>query len=179
MTVFNDILIPRFKERSRWIISTPARAVRVLCRLLHRVVGVFHHPATTSDPIARMGIKTACHAVDLRHGQRLFWPRRPCSLSALSAGLFMSGWVRMLQIAANPYDVLGPERTASSRLNLAQAFNSVGTRSGIDWCYLIFQYFAKTGAHEPTRQGAYLPSASCSDSGIVFLHPPAACRKAN
>jgi FHS family L-fucose permease-like MFS transporter len=34
----------------------------------------------------------------------------------------------MLQVAANPFvSVLGPERTASSRLNLTQAFNSLGT----------------------------------------------------
>ena len=36
--------------------------------------------------------------------------------------------VTALQVAANPYvTVLGPSRTASSRLNLTQAFNSLGT----------------------------------------------------
>jgi FHS family L-fucose permease-like MFS transporter len=55
----------------------------------------------------------------------------------------------VLQIAANPYvTILGPERTASSRLNLAQAFNSVGTTAGpLIGGYLILQYFAKTGVH--------------------------------
>ncbi|HSY19738.1 MAG TPA: sugar MFS transporter [Candidatus Acidoferrales bacterium] len=55
----------------------------------------------------------------------------------------------MLQIAANPYvTILGPERTASSRLNLAQAFNSIGTTVGpLIGGFLIFYYFAKTGAH--------------------------------
>lgn len=54
----------------------------------------------------------------------------------------------MLQIAANPYvTILGPERTASSRLNLAQAFNSIGTTVGpIIGGFLIFQYFAHSGA---------------------------------
>jgi len=54
----------------------------------------------------------------------------------------------MLQIAANPYvTILGPERTASSRLNLAQAFNSLGTTIGpLIGGYLIYEYFAKTGA---------------------------------
>ena len=48
------------------------------------------------------------------------------------SGLFVVGLgFAMLQIAANPYvTILGPERTASSRLNLAQAFNSVGTTIG-------------------------------------------------
>ena len=66
------------------------------------------------------------------------------------SGLFVVGLgFAMLQIAANPYvTILGPERTASSRLNLAQAFNSVGTTIGpLIGGYLIFQYFAKTGAH--------------------------------
>ncbi len=55
----------------------------------------------------------------------------------------------MLQIAANPFvTILGPEKTASSRLNLAQGFNSIGTTIGpLIGGYLIFQYFAKTGAH--------------------------------
>jgi len=55
----------------------------------------------------------------------------------------------MLQIAANPYvTILGPEKTASSRLNLAQGFNSIGTTVGpLIGGFLIFQYFAKTGAH--------------------------------
>jgi len=64
-------------------------------------------------------------------------------------GLFIVGMgFAMLQIAANPYvTILGPERTASTRLNLAQAFNSVGTTIGpLIGGYLIFQYFAKTGA---------------------------------
>jgi FHS family L-fucose permease-like MFS transporter len=55
----------------------------------------------------------------------------------------------MLQIAANPYvTILGPERTASSRLNLAQSFNSLGTTIGpLIGGWLIFQYFATSGAH--------------------------------
>jgi MFS transporter, FHS family, L-fucose permease len=55
----------------------------------------------------------------------------------------------MLQIAANPYvTILGPERTASSRLNLSQAFNSFGTTIGpIIGGYLIFQVFNRGAVH--------------------------------
>jgi FHS family L-fucose permease-like MFS transporter len=65
----------------------------------------------------------------------------------LAALFIVALGLAMLQIAANPYvTILGPERTASSRLNLAQAFNSVGTTIGpLIGGYLIFQYFAKTG----------------------------------
>ena len=43
--------------------------------------------------------------------------------------LFVAGGgITVLQVAANPYiSVLGPEESASARLNLSQAFNSFGT----------------------------------------------------
>ncbi len=45
-----------------------------------------------------------------------------CALIVLAAG------ITVLQVAANPYvTALGPQQTASSRLNLTQAFNSLGT----------------------------------------------------
>lgn len=45
-----------------------------------------------------------------------------CALIVLAAGM------TIVQVAVNPYvTVIGPAATASSRLNLAQAFNSVGT----------------------------------------------------
>lgn len=46
----------------------------------------------------------------------------------LLALFVLAGGMTLLQVAANPYVVaLGPEETASSRLTLAQAFNSFGT----------------------------------------------------
>ena len=52
-------------------------------------------------------------------------PSFPMFLMAL--GIVAAG-MTLLQVAANPYViVLGPPETASSRLNLAQAFNSLGT----------------------------------------------------
>ncbi len=52
---------------------------------------------------------------------------RSFELFLLSYFILASG-MTVLQVAANPYvTVLGDERTASSRLNLSQAFNSLGT----------------------------------------------------
>lgn len=46
----------------------------------------------------------------------------------LLAMFVLAGGITILQVAANPYvAALGPQETASSRLNLAQAFNSLGT----------------------------------------------------
>lgn len=63
-------------------------------------------------------------------GCLLFYP----AASYRVFGIFMLGYftlaagITILQVAANPYvTILGPERTASSRLNLSQAFNSLGT----------------------------------------------------
>ncbi len=52
-------------------------------------------------------------------------PSYPLFLGAL---IVLAAGITLLQVAANPYvTVLGPARTASSRLNLTQAFNSLGT----------------------------------------------------
>ncbi len=46
----------------------------------------------------------------------------------LVAAFIIAGGITLLQVAANPYvAVVGPPETSSSRLNLVQAFNSVGT----------------------------------------------------
>jgi len=46
----------------------------------------------------------------------------------LLALFILAGGMTLLQVAANPYVVaLGPPKTAASRLNLSQAFNSLGT----------------------------------------------------
>jgi FHS family L-fucose permease-like MFS transporter len=62
-------------------------------------------------------------------GALLFYP----AAGTLSYGVFLAAifvlaaGVTMLQVAANPFvTLLGPQSGASSRLNLAQAFNSVG-----------------------------------------------------
>lgn len=52
-------------------------------------------------------------------------PSFPFFLVAL---IILATGITVLQVAANPYvAILGPPRTASSRLNLTQAFNSLGT----------------------------------------------------
>jgi len=52
-------------------------------------------------------------------------PSFPLFLTAL---IVLAAGITVLQVAANPYvSILGPSETASSRLNLTQAFNSLGT----------------------------------------------------
>jgi FHS family L-fucose permease-like MFS transporter len=154
MTVFNDILIPRFKDAFRldyfhaMLVQFAFFGAYFIGSLLYFGISV-----AIGDPIARLGYKNGI-VIGLMIsalGSALFWPAAT-SLSYLLflIALFVVGLgFAMLQIAANPYvTILGPERTASSRLNLAQAFNSFGTTLGpLVGGYLIFQYFARTGAH--------------------------------
>ena len=154
MTVFNDILIPRFKEAftltyfQAMLVQFAFFGAYFVGSLLYFLIS-----ATTGDPIAKIGYKNGVVIGLLisATGSALFWPAAAAmSYPMFLMALFIVGLgFAMLQIAANPYvTILGPEKTASSRLNLAQGFNSIGTTIGpIIGGWLIFQYFAKTGAH--------------------------------
>ena len=63
-------------------------------------------------------------------GCLLFYPAAGLRSYPLFLGAFfvLASGITLLQVAANPYvTVLGPAETASSRLTLTQAFNSLGT----------------------------------------------------
>lgn len=63
-------------------------------------------------------------------GAILFIPAAsvPAFTFFLTALIIVAAGMTVLQVSANPYvSVLGPPETASSRLNLTQAFNSLGT----------------------------------------------------
>jgi FHS family L-fucose permease-like MFS transporter len=153
MTVFNDILIPRFKDAftldyfQAMLVQFAFFGAYFVGSLVYFIIS-----ASSGDPIAKIGYKNGVVIGLLMSalGSALFWPAATIvSYPLFLAALFIVGLgFAMLQIAANPYvTILGPERTASSRLNLAQAFNSVGTTTGpLIGGYLIFQYFAHTGA---------------------------------
>src|SRR5438270_8454814 len=148
MTVFNDILIPRFKEAftldyfHAMLVQFAFFTAYFIGSLIYYIIS-----ATSGDPIARIGYKNGVVVGLLisATGAALFWPAASMvSYPLFLAGLFVVGLgFAMLQIAANPYvTILGPERTASSRLNLAQAFNFVGTTIGqLIGGFLIFYYF--------------------------------------
>jgi MFS transporter, FHS family, L-fucose permease len=66
-------------------------------------------------------------------GCAAFYPAAAAAAYPLFLGaLFvLASGITLLQVAANPYvAILGPSRTASSRLTLTQAFNSAGTTIG-------------------------------------------------
>src|ERR1700722_9968084 len=154
ITVWNDILIPNFKAAftltnfEAMLVQFAFFGAYGIGSLVYYIISMI-----SGDPINRIGYKngviiglliTAC-------GCGLFFPAA-INLSYLLylLGLFVIGLgLAMLQIAANPYvTILGPEETASSRLNLSQAFNSFGTTIGpIIGGWLIFTFFVSMEAH--------------------------------
>ena len=154
MTVFNDILIPRFKAAftlsffHAMLVQFAFFGAYFVGSLLYFIISV-----AKGDPIAKIGYKNGIVIGLLisATGSALFWPAASAaSYPMFLVALFVVGLgFAMLQIAANPYvTILGPEKTASSRLNLAQGFNSIGTTIGpLIGGWLIFQYFAKANTH--------------------------------
>ncbi|HEY3760543.1 MAG TPA: sugar MFS transporter [Verrucomicrobiae bacterium] len=154
MTVWNDILIPRFKEAftldyfQAMLVQFAWGGAYSIGALVYYLIAMFY-----GDPINRIGYKNGviiglCIAAA---GSALFFPAAILvSYPFFLVALFIVGLgFAMLQIAANPYvTILGSESTASSRLNLSQAFNSFGTTIGpVIGGWLIFTVFTRPGVN--------------------------------
>lgn len=88
-----------------------------------------------------------------------FWPAATLhSYPAFLGALFvLATGITVLQVAANPYvALLGPERTSSSRLTLAQALNSAGTTLAP---YLGGLVILSNVVRSPTELAAMTPAA--------------------
>ncbi len=154
MTVWNDVLIPRFKEAftldyfQAMLVQFAFFGAYGIGSLVYYIVSMI-----SGDPINRIGYKNGViiGLLIAATGSALFYPAAVLtSYPFFLMALFIVGLgFAMLQIAANPYvTILGPEETASSRLNLSQAFNSFGTTIGpIIGGWLIFTFFMSKDAH--------------------------------
>ena len=154
MTSLNDVLNARFKDafhltnfQSAFVDSAFFGAYGI-GSLVYYFVSL-----RSGDPINRIGYKNGVvfGLLTAAIGTAMFFPAATLSsYPFFLAALFVLGLgFTLLQIAANPYvTILGPERTASSRLNLSQAFNSVGhTISPVIGAVLIFKIFDRPGVH--------------------------------
>ncbi len=148
MTVLNDILIPYLKQAfdlnhvQAMLIQFAFFGAYFIGSALYFVISV-----STGDPINRIGYKRGLVSGLLLSavGAVLFYPAAQFHVYGffLSALFVMGLGFTLLQIAANPYvAILGNEKSASARLNLAQGFNSLGTTIGpLIGGYLIFTFF--------------------------------------
>jgi FHS family L-fucose permease-like MFS transporter len=152
--ILNDVLIPHFKEafQLNYFQSTLVQQAYFsgyfISSLIYYITSTIY-----GDPINRIGYKNGAIVGMLiaASGCLLFYPAAlAISYPFFLLALFVLGWgMALLQITSNPYvTILGPESTASSRLNLAQGFNSLGTTiSPVIGAWLIFTAFANNGGN--------------------------------
>ncbi|MEO9078156.1 MAG: sugar MFS transporter [Rhodanobacter sp.] len=126
LTALNDILIPHLKSafllnytQVMLVQSTFFGAYFLMALPAGKLVAALGYKRGVVAGLAIAGI-----------GALGFWPAAGLhSYPAFLGALFvLATGITVLQVAANPYvSLLGPERTSSSRLTLAQALNSFGT----------------------------------------------------
>jgi FHS family L-fucose permease-like MFS transporter len=126
LTCLNDILVPHLKS----IFDLNYAEVMLIQFCFFSAYFVFSIPS--GKIIERIGYQKMMVAglFTMGLGAVLFIPAAsvPSFPLFLAALIILAAGITALQVSANPYvAVLGPARTASSRLNLTQAFNSLGT----------------------------------------------------
>jgi MFS transporter, FHS family, L-fucose permease len=129
VTVLNDILVPHLKS----IFDLNYTEVMLIQFAFFSAYFIFSIPS--AKLIDAIGYKRTMVVglLTMAAGALLFIPAAsvPSYPLFLTALMILAAGVTALQVAANPYvAVLGPAETASSRLNLTQAFNSLGTTIG-------------------------------------------------
>jgi len=126
LTCLNDILVPHLKS----IFDLSYARVMLVQFAFFSAYFLFSVP--WSKVVNKIGYQRTMVAglLTMTLGAFLFVPAAsaasfPMFLTAL---IVLAGGITGLQVAANPYvDLLGTPETASSRLDLTQAFNSLGT----------------------------------------------------
>lgn len=152
ITCMNDILIPHLKEMfslsflQSMLVQFAFFGAYFIGSLIYFMVSYYN-----GDPVNKVGYKKGMIAGILLSavGCVLFYPAASLGIYGLFLGaLFVLGLgFTILQITANAYvTLLGEEKSASSRLNLTQAFNSFGTTiAPVLGGHLIFTLFAQGG----------------------------------
>lgn len=126
MTVIVDAFVPRLKE----VFELTQLQANMVQFAWFTAYGLISIPAglLISKIDYKKGIITGLAICGI--GCMLFIPAASTRIFMffLLALFTLAGGITILQVAANPFvSALGPERTASSRLNFAQTFNSLGT----------------------------------------------------
>jgi FHS family L-fucose permease-like MFS transporter len=126
ITALNDVLVPHLKS----LFSLDYTEIMLIQFTFFGAYFLMSLPS--GWVLSRIGYKRSIVAglCVTGAGALVFYPAAvlvsyPVFLLAL---FILASGITLLQVAANPYvSLLGPEKTSSSRLNLSQAFNSLGT----------------------------------------------------
>jgi FHS family L-fucose permease-like MFS transporter len=164
-TSLNDVLIPKLKG----LYSLSYAEVMLTQFAFFTAYFIVSIPAGTL--IARIGYVRGL-VVGLgvtATGALLFWPASLSGVygSYLVALFVLAAGITVLQVASNPFITqLGDERSSSSRLTFAQAFNSLGTTI---WPYIgASLILGSTARTDPaTLTGAALAAYRTTESAII------------
>ena len=169
ITCLNDILVPHLKSLFK-LDYTQAALVQFCFFSAYFVASL---PA--GRIVTRLGYKqgTVLGLLITAVGCVLFYPAAGLqSYNLFLTGLFvLACGITLIQVAVNPYiAVLGPSKTASARLTLAQAFNSLGTTiAPMFGSYLILSAGMKSEAEvqsaNAATQTAYKTAQAASVQG--------------
>lgn len=126
VTSLNDVLIPKLK--GLYSLSY----TEVMLTQFAFFMGYFVFSLPAGALISRIGYLkgVVVGLLIMAVGAAAFWPSSTAGVYSyyLIALFVIAGGITVLQVAANPLiSMLGDEKTASSRLTFAQAFNSLGT----------------------------------------------------
>lgn len=129
LTALNDILIPHLKGEFD-LNYTQAMLIQFCFFGAYFIVSPF-----AGRLVERIGYRkgVVTGLLVMAFGCLLFYPAADVKVYTmfLVALFILAGGIAVLQVSANPYvAVLGPPRTAASRLNLSQAINSLGHTLG-------------------------------------------------
>lgn len=169
VTVLNDILVPHLKG----IFDLSYAQVMLIQFAFFSSYFIFSLPS--AKLIEKIGYKMAIIVglLTMGVGAWLFIPAASAASYPLFLGALMvlAAGITVLQVAANPYvAVIGPPETASSRLNLTQAFNSLGTTIG-PWVggLFILSVATKTPAELKDMSAAAVAAYRAQEASTVKL----------
>lgn len=153
ITSLNDVLIPHFQQ----VFNLKLAVSMLVQTAFFSSYFVFSLPS--AKIIDWLGYQRAMVVglLTMGLGAFLFVPaaKGPSFPLFLTALIILAAGITLLQVAANPYvTVLGPAETASSRLNLTQAFNSLGTTVAPYIGAFFILSAAAVGASTPVAQAA-------------------------
>jgi MFS transporter, FHS family, L-fucose permease len=162
ITCMNDILIPYLKGIFQ-LSDFQASLIQFAFFGAYFVISFLYFVISTNlgDPLAKIGYKNGIIVglITAAAGCALFYPAAESKLYGifLLALFILAAGITILQMAANPYvSLLGQPATSSSRLNLTQAFNSLGTTvAPIVGAKLIFE--AVGGREHMTAEAVKTP----------------------
>ena len=180
ITCMNDILIPYLKGVFQ-LTHFQSNLVQFAFFAAYFIISLIYFciSATIGDPIRKIGHKNMIGSGLLISATACFLffveakSEEPTFIVFLFALFLLGTGFTFLQIAANPLVAqLGTAETSSSRLNLSQAFNSLGTTlAPVIGGYFVFKYFDDGSQSASAVQIPYLLLASLLFilAGIIFF----------